>query len=566
MLLELRVHNFAIIENVQVQFQQGLNILSGETGAGKSVLLKSLALLMGGKAPSKSVRPGQKMATIEGSFDLSDRKDLQKRLTSMGIEVDDSTLIVRRQLSANGRSRVYLNDSMVPLNQLQNIISPLIALTGSTAPLIEMTSQNESRHLLSRNYHLELLDSYAGLRTKSHQAQKKYNEWKETQKKIQALNEKSQMAAQRLDFLHFQREEIQALDLQSGEETSLEEDVKRLKNTTKLSHFCQESLHLLESDRGQPSVLSMLQKMEAQALELLSSDTQLKNFSNSLSSAKTMIEDSLYELRQYHQSLEQDPQRLNQLEDRLSRLRKIQRKYGMSVDEIFVALEEIENEIDQLENHQDHLDQLEKNSQELYEELLQQAHDLHQRRLQASEIFQESVNSELCQLNMKGVTFEVSVTRLETLQAHGVSQVEFLIRSSKKGESLPLAKFASGGELSRILLSLKCTVGQSDLPRTYLFDEVDAGVSGHTAEKVGRKLKEISQGQQVICITHLSQVACFADSHFLIHKESKKSDVEMSVIALDKTKQVREIARMISGEEITRASLAHAKELLQKVL
>jgi DNA repair protein RecN (Recombination protein N) len=282
-----------------------------------------------------------------------------------------------------------------------------------------------------------------------------------------------------------------------------------------------------------------------------------------LSEAKTLLEDAVLELREYGRRLDADPEALNQMEERLSSLRKLQKKFGRGVDEILNAHREMVAEIDALEKHEQTLRKLEDERLELAGELAGRARELHERRASGAHLLDKGVNDELLDLNMKGLNFSVDVKWTESLSATGQSDVEFMVRPSKKDEPKPMAKVASGGELSRILLALKRVVGSSDRPRTYLFDEVDTGVSGQTAEKVGKKLKAIAKGQQLICVTHLPQVASFADRHFLIEKTAQKSGgLRMAVVELDDATRVREIARLISGEKISHTSLEHARQLL----
>jgi DNA repair protein RecN (Recombination protein N) len=292
-------------------------------------------------------------------------------------------------------------------------------------------------------------------------------------------------------------------------------------------------------------------------------DPSLENLVHLLSQANTLLEEATLEVRNSARSLDSEGDDLNQLEERLSDLRRLQKKFGATADAILQAHQRMVDEVDELEGSDERLAQLIKNQTQLEQELRVKAVELHQRREEAATLLRNSVNEELKDLNMKGVVFHVAVEQLKELTQSGGSDVEFLISPSKKDEARPLAKVASGGELSRILLALKTVIGSSELPRTYLFDEVDTGVSGETAEKVGRKLGEIAQGQQVICVTHLPQVAAFADHHYLIEKAQVKGRAAMKVVSLNKEDRVQEIARLISGEKITKTSLEHARELLK---
>lgn len=562
MLLELKVSNFAIIDHLHITFKDGLNILSGETGAGKSVLLKSLSLLMGGKGSSDTIRTGAVQASIEGSFDISKRPDIRQGLKDMGIEADEDTLIVRRVLSSGDKSKVYLNGSLSTLNSLRDIVSPMVELAGHSAPLIEMTGQHENRNLMSKAYHLDLLDQYTGTWDKRLLFTEKHSRYHGIFEEIKKLESDAKQKAQRLDFLIYQRDEIASLDLTQGEDLVLEVEVKKLKNSSRIGSFVDQAEAALDTDDD--STLNRLKAIIKKGLEISSIDPEISAKIESLEQAKTLIEDSIYDLRQYSGKIDADPQRLEEIEGRLSDIRKLQKKYGSGVDDILRALLEMEIEISNLQNSESKIEALKKEAAAILKELEVLGTELHKRRHKGAELLADSVNAELLDLNMKGVTFHVMVQKTDHLSSTGMSDVEFLSQTSSKDAKRPLAKFASGGELSRILLSLKRVVGSHSQPRTYLFDEVDTGVSGETAEKVGRKLKTIAKGQQVICVTHLPQVAAFGHSHFFIQKSPQKDSVSMMVTELKTKDRVQELARLISGEKISKTSLAHAQQLLSE--
>lgn len=561
MLLELKVSNFAIIDNLHIEFKEGLNILSGETGAGKSVLLKSLGLLMGEKSSSDTIRTGAQIATIEGSFDISKRPDIEQNLTDLGILIEEHTLIVRRTITGD-KSKVYLNGNLSTLHNLRDVVAPLIEVAGHSAPLIEMTGQHENRHLLSKNYHLDLLDQYAGTWDKRLQYQKGYQHLQEMRNEVLQLESASKVKNQRLDFLTFQRNEIAALELSPGEDLEIEAELKKQKSASKLFQFVDQAEEALYGDDD--SAISRINSILKRGLEIANLDSEMASKIETLEQAKALIDDCVYDLRQYISKLEADPQRLENLEKRLSDLRKVQKKYGPTVNDILTAFEQMETEIKSLQNTEGRIEALKKEGLALHKDLENLALDIHKRREKGAVLLADSVNAELQDLNMKGVTFQLNIEKLSELNITGMSDVEFMSQTSPKDPKRPLAKFASGGELSRILLSLKRVVGSSNQPRTYLFDEVDTGVSGETAEKVGRKLKSIAKGQQVICVTHLPQVAAFGDIHFFIHKSPQKDSVTMEVDLLQNKDRVREIARLISGEKISKTSLDHAEQLLKE--
>lgn len=569
MLTELKVSNFAIIDQINVHFTEGFNVLSGETGSGKSVMLKSLALLMGGKSSSDVIKTGAKEAVVEGAFDLKLRMDIKERLNHIGIDSSDGYLVVRRMLSPDGKNRIYLNGSMATLAQLKEVVSPLLEVTGRSfddgtplTPLIEMTAQHENRNLQSKVYHLDLLDQYLGLTKNRWAFQSEYQKLYEMKNELESLQAAAKEKNQRLDFLQFQRDEIKDLNLKAGEELELENNLELLRNGEKLQEFFSQAESTLYSEED--SVLERLHRLQQKANEFSHLDSNLTSWAQNLTQAKMLLDECVYEIRNMGGKFNFDDSSLQDVEARMSAIRKLQKKFGESTEQILEQLELIEKEITELENSEFRAEDLQKEIARLEKKLTIEAEDLHKRRTKGAVTLVESVNAELNDLNMKGVIFGVSTEKLSEMTSSGITEIEFTIQASKKDTPRPLAKFASGGELSRILLSLKRVVGYSDQPRTYLFDEVDAGVSGLTAEKVGRKLKSISKGQQVICVTHLPQVAAFADAHFVISKEASANKVQMSVTELDKASRIEEVARMISGEKITKASLTHAKELIQE--
>ena len=568
MLLELKVSNFAIIDNVHIQFKPGLNILSGETGAGKSILLKSLGLLMGDKAATDAVRTGSDQAVIEGSFDLTGREDVRARLEEMGIESNEDQLVVRRIVSSLNKSRVYLNGSLSTLGSLRDVVTPLVGVAGLAAPLIEMTGQHENRNLASKSDHLDLVDQYSGVWKLRAEFANLFHRRQSLAREIEAMQSQDRSRVQRLDFLSYQRDEIKALGLRPGEDEEIESETRRVKHATRLAEFAQKAEGLLDGDDD--SVSSRLHYVLHRAGEMKNLDPQLATRLEPLNQARALIQDACYELRDYAKGLEGDPARLEELQARLSNLRQLQKKYGATADDILTALGGIEREIHDIENSDEVVKDKSAELAQITGRLDGLALDMHKKREGAATLLAKSVNEELKDLNMKGVTFHAVVEPLSQVVATGRTSVEFMTQSSPVDPPRPLAKFASGGELSRILLSIKRAVGATALPRTYLFDEVDAGVSGNTAEKVGRKLKSISQGQQVICITHLPQVASYGDAHFYIQKSvaragaAGRKGVNADVIELQSQERVREIARLISGEAITATSIAHAEQLLSE--
>lgn len=561
MLTHLRVSDFAIIDRIEIDFQEGLNILSGETGAGKSVLLRSLALLMGDKSDTDVVRTGCDHAVVEGSFDLGQRPDTVKMLEEMGLATDETVLIVRRLISRGGKSRVYLNGQLATVAQLRDLVMPLVEVAGH-APLIEMTGQHDNKNLMSRLFHLEVLDAYAGVSKDRENFASIYKKIRALEEEAQEMSRLGRERSQRLDFLRFQHDEIQSFDPQPGEEERLESAARRLRGISKLQGFADQLEQTLDSeDRG---TVHALRSLLARGQELQRIDSALAPILETLSGAIETLREVTAETRAYGQGLQLDPEEMDRVDSRLSDLRKLQKKYGNTCSEICEEWARISHEIVTLETAESRGSELEQEIQSLRLAARQVGERLSRQRDKAAPRLAEAVNRELEDLNMKGVRFSVSLaTQQEDWTCNGWNTVEFMIQSSAKDAPKPLSKFASGGELSRILLSLKQVVGENQMPRTYLFDEVDTGVSGPTAEKVGKKLHAISEGQQVICVTHLPQVAAQGDSHFRIEKVTSTDGVQMLVTRLNKSSRLEEIARLISGESVTATSLRHAKTLLQ---
>ncbi len=560
MLQELKVSQFAIIDALHIEFQNGLNILSGETGSGKSVLLKSLGLLMGEKASPDIIRTGASQAVVEGLFNLKKRPDIKKKLLQAGIDCDDQQLIVRRVIAIGDKSKVYLNGSLSTVNQLREVVAPMIEVTGPNAPLIEMTGQHDNRNLLSKSYHLDLLDQYAGHWDKRKIYEEKFQGLHALRNEIAEFEKQSLNKSQRLDFLKFQYQEINNVGLDVATDSTLEDDIKQMKGSHRILQFVDQCESLIFSDED--SISSRLKLIQKRALEISVMAPQMAEKAQKVAEAQTILDDLVYDLRQDLKKINVDADTLEEKETRLSSIRKLQKKYGPDLNIIFAELEKMKIEIATLENSDDHIEKMKKQAAQMELDLKKKAEELHQARTASATKLVSAVNKELLDLNMKGVTFDIQNSKLDHLISTGLSDVEYLCQISAKDLKRPIAKVASGGELSRILLSLKKCVGQSEFPRTYLFDEVDTGVSGTTAEKVGRKLKSIAKGQQVICVTHLPQVAACGDVHYSINKSMKKDSVSMDVVELVKKTRVQEIARLISGEKITKTSLAHAEQLL----
>lgn len=560
MLIELNVTNFAIIHNLRMEFGAGLNIISGETGAGKSVIVRALNLLMGAKSFGEDIRDGSDVATVEGYFELRTRKDLLQRITNAGIDASEKTLTVRRVISRDGKNRVYLNGHLSSLSDLKDIVSPLVEVTGKVIPLMEITGQHDNKSLMSPQFHLDLVDQFCDTLELRSQVETIVHEKEKIAQKIESILNSSKDRSQRIDFIRFQIQEIESLDLDEVADQNLEERVRSLRARSANSEFITEMHDTLSGDAS--SIANIIETLVRKGNQLKHKDTTMTETLEQLSAIKISINDIAYNLSRLS-SEDEDGMDLNSLEERLSSLRKLEKKFGSSIEEILAAFESMKSELAELEQSDEIVSRLRLSDKALDEKLKPILHSLSDKRRKGISKLKKAVNEELEELNMNGVTMSIAMEPLPHPTVTGQDAIQFMIQNGAKAEPRPLHKTASGGELSRILLSLKVASGHIDVPRTYLFDEVDTGVSGPTAQKVGRKLKSIAQGQQVICITHLPQVAAFADQHYFVSKATKNGEVRMVAQKLENEKRITEIARLISGENITKTSVAHAKQLVE---
>ena len=405
MLIEIKVSHFAIIENLHLHFKQGFNVISGETGSGKSVLLKSLSLLMGNKGTADIIRTGHNQAVVEGSFDISTRPDIKEKLEAYGIEVDEDILVVRRVIAAD-KSKVYLNGQMSSLNILRDIVSPLVEVTGPASPLIELTGQHENKNLLSPSYHLDLLDRYAGVWEIRNQFHGLYSKLKSIETELTDIDENGRNHAQRLDYLEYQRNEIASLDLQPGEDEALESQIKKLKSMSRIINFVSSAESILDQDDD--SALSRINTLLKKGHDISILDPEMGAKLSELENAKEIIEDVLYSLRTLSDKMDSDSENLEKLEAKLNDLRKLQKKYGPELSDILKSLVEIETEINLLQNSEKRKQELEKQKEDIKKDMHKIALELNKRRSQGAILLQNSVNDELADLNMKGVIFSVS--------------------------------------------------------------------------------------------------------------------------------------------------------------
>ncbi|WP_409270596.1 DNA repair protein RecN [Neobacillus sp. SCS-31] len=553
MLTELSIKNFAIIEALSVSFSKGLTVLTGETGAGKSIIIDAIHLLVGGRGSSEFVRHGEEKAEIEGLFILDDKKHpCVEKASEYGIEIEDAMIVLRRDISQNGKSVCRVNGKLVTLTVLREI--------GGT--LVDIHGQHEHQELMNEALHLSLLDQFGnhGIFPVLESYQRVYGKYEETLGKLRKLSENEQQMAHRLDLIQFQYEEITTANLKPDEDEELAEEKQRLVNFEKIFESVQSGYNALKGD-------SRALDWAGEAMGLLEGaaalDPSYKDTFEAISNSYYMLEDAASTLRNRLELLEYDPERLNEIEARLTEINQLKRKYGKTIPEILSYAEKISAEIDALQNKETHIGNLEKELAQLKKHLSSEGSNLTSIRKKSAEKLEKLIHKELKDLYMAKTVFEIRFLNERSQYTRmGADKVEFFI-STNPGEPLkPLSKVASGGELSRIMLALKSIFSKHQGVTSIIFDEVDTGVSGRVAQAIAEKIFKVATGSQVLCISHLPQVAAMADTHLLISKVTKGGRTKTSVVPLNEEEKVAEIVRMISGVEITDLTKEHAKELL----
>ena len=554
MLLELNVENYAVVEHTRIRFGQGLTILTGETGSGKSIVVDSLGLILGARASAEMIRTGQAKARISAIFSVPNTAGFQAFLDGAGIDhAPDEDLIVEREIAVGGKSRAFVANRPVTTAFLRQLAPQLGDIHG----------QNEQQSLFTSSAQRSIVDRYAGVEPLLQKVEQAFKEWREAGEKLRRLTEDESEKLRLLDLWTFQRNEIDTVQPKPGEDAELEAERKILQNMTRLQ---ESSNAAYEALYGAPdSATTQLKVASKRVEELLRIDESLAATAEVMKQAAVLLEDATYNLRDYTGKLEGDPNRLEDIENRLAALDKLKRKYGGSLGEILVFRDDVAQKADEVENANEHREALEKKQAESATEYDRQAQDLSDKRKAAAQRLSKQVETELKSLAMSGTRLEVSITR-GGWTSHGIDEIVFLVSPNRGEEPKPMDKIASGGELSRIALALKTALGDSERrsnPTTLVFDEVDAGVGGAAAAAVGRRLKTLSKNNQVICVTHLAQIAGFADHHYSVAKQERKGRVMTEVTELPHEERAREIGRMLSGDRITPEALRQAEQLMQ---
>jgi len=564
MLLDLRIKNFIIIDSLSVTFNEGLNILSGETGAGKSILIDALSGVLGEKMSVDMIRTGFDRASLEAVFDVSTLSDLKSILEESGIEIEDDTLIIRRELFANGKGRCYANSIQIPIAKLKEISENLIDIHG----------QNEHQNIINISRHRELLDSFGSLNNDVNAVRAIHEKLTSIRNKINSFMIDEREKARRIEFNTFSVKEIESSNLKIGEDEDLKTESNLLMNAEKLFTEVNNTSDLISGDNG---VLRNLKKAESSLSKISDIDPNISPILDTIRETLYSLEDSTSILRDYKNNIDFSPARVNQVEERLNLIQSLKKKYGDSIQEILQYAEKAKIELETINSSEEQLEQLKDLEKKTVKEAKELALNLSEKRKSAAKKLEELVIKELNDLGMGGTIFNISIKReisadgdIEAgdkkyvLYPHGLDRIEFLL-SANEGEDLKqLRKVASGGEMSRIMLALKNVIQSADIVDTLIFDEVDAGISGKTAEIVGRKLKSLSKKRQVLLITHLPQIAAMSDSHYLVQKGKSDGRITTIVKNLTEKEKIREVARMLAGAEITDLSIKHAEELIEK--
>ena len=551
MLRELRLNNLAIIKNLDLEFNEGLISLTGETGAGKSIILDGISLLIGERSNLEMIRTGEESLFAEGVFDLSEVQ--KEKLNKLGFEIEDDELIISRYFYRNSKSKITVNGMRMTVSKLKELMRNVLDLVG----------QHEHQYLLNKNYHLGLLDRFLDKNGQELAKEIRNNVFslKTINKKIEEIETEKFRIMEKKDILEFQSNEISSLGLKENEDNDLEEEYKILFNAGKISEKLENSIQRLKE--GEYSVINSLGKIKKN-LE------QLSDISETYSELKEKIENIIYEvddigysLEDMVENVESDDVRLEKVISRIDEINKLKLKYGSTIEEILAFREGNEKKLSLIKFENNELEVLKKEKEEKAKLYFENSQKLREIRKKVAEKLEKTINVQLKDLNMANSKFKVDFSEKTVISSRGMDDVEFMMVTNLGENYKPLAKIASGGEISRIMLALKTVFSSVDNISVLIFDEIDTGISGETVRKVAEKLKELSGTVQVICVTHSPQIAGKSNQQFFIKKEIENNVTETKVRELNTDERIREIARIISGDNITETSIEHAKEIMK---
>jgi len=554
MLNELSIKNFAIIDELQVSFGEGLNVISGETGAGKSIIIGAVSLLLGDRATTDMIRTQADTATVEAVFDISVNKTLREKITEMGFP-DSEELIIRRIISRSGKNRAFINGQSATLMNLSAVSELLINICG----------QHEHQVILNVENHIDVLDEFGGCLPDRTAYESIYNHYQQIRTQIEKLQNLNKSREEKTDLYKFQLKEIIDIHPQPAEDTTLSDEKKVLVNAQKLTDYANRSYDLLYGD--QDCAIVKIKEVQRQIQEIRKIDAHLKVNDTDIESSFVTLQEAALQLRDYSKNLFFDSERLAAIDERLDVLNRLKRKHGGSLDNVLRKKQEIEEALNTVSSLEEELEKFGKEREIIEGSLRESALKLSQKRKQTAQKLQEAVDQEIRALNMPHASFSVNFNKVsedaaESFGPKGIDEIEFYLSANKGEDARPLNKVASGGELSRIILALKNVLSRTGSVSSIVFDEVDNGIGGAVAEIVGRKLKAVSTNHQVICITHLPQIACFGDKHMFVSKKVVKGRTITFVNELDNEEKIEEISRMLGGVQVTQKTREHAREML----
>ena len=563
MLLELKIKNFVIIDDLAISFGRGLNILTGETGAGKSILIDALSGVLGEKMTTDMIRTGFEKATLEASFDISAAPQVKQIMDESGIDCDDDTLVLRRELYSSGKGRSFANAVQIPASKLKEISEYLIDIHG----------QNEHQNIVKVSRHRELLDSFGGLDSDVARVRAIHERLQDLKDRLNSFEIDEREKARRIEFNSFAIREIDAAGLKTGEDEELKNESVLLNNSEKLFKEINNASRSMGGDGG---ILQKL-KMAEQGLSKISEyDPEIAGTLDTIKQALYSLEDASTYLRDYESNIDFSPERINQVEERLSLISSFKKKYGDTIQEILNYADKARKELEFINSGEEEMERLKTQYRQAVKEAKELALQLSEKRKDVARKLESRIVKELADLGMSGTQFRVSIQRevnpqgeIEAdnkryvLYPHGLDRIEFLL-SANVGEDLrQLRKVASGGEMSRIMLAIKNVILSADIVESLVFDEVDAGIGGKIADIVGRKLKSLAGNRQVLVVTHLPQIAAMSDNHYSVLKGKTGERITTLVKQLNPKDKVREIARMLAGETVTDLSIKHAEEMVR---
>jgi DNA repair protein RecN (Recombination protein N) len=556
MLTELSIKNFAIIDELKVSFTGGLNVITGETGAGKSILIGAMSLLLGDRASVDMIRSLEDTAMVEALFEIGEMDDLKGIIREMGFHVGKE-LILKRIVSRTGKNRVYVDGQLATLAMLSAISEYLINICG----------QHEHQVILNADKHIDILDEFGGLLQLRSEYKEIYDKYMSFNENLRHLMEVNKTRDERGGFLRFHLKEIEDAGIRSDEDDELLNEKKVLNNVQRLMAYANAAHDVLYGKAG--SVLEGIRSVISNIREIEKVGGGLKLSEQDMDTVYYQLEEAASTLRDYIKNLSYDPVRLEAIDDRLELLGSLKRKYGRTLEEVLKKRADIEEELKAVTSVDDEIEQMSKELELLSTELLDKAQKLSEKRREAASVLKKAIEEELHTLRMEKAAFEITFEEPADDQGggrfnfRGIDEVEFYLTANVGEELKPLNRIASGGELSRIMLAIKKVLARAGSVGTLIFDEVDSGIGGSTAEDVGRKLKDVSKHHQVLCITHIPQIACFGDSHYRVVKTVEGERTITSVDVLAEEARLDEITRMLGGAELTKKTREHAREMLE---